>query len=103
MCGFGAIQIHNAASSAAVAGAPTTESCRVSLFAAHIVLGLLAAYLAAGMLFAVALLLGSLRRIDTAAAAAPMRVKLLLVPGMVALWPLMLRRALGWQAREDRR
>jgi len=75
----------------------------VSLFAADLVLGLLAAYLAAGVLVAVALLLGGLRRIDTAAAAAPMRVKLLLVPGMVALWPLMLRRALGWQPHEDRR
>lgn len=75
----------------------------MSLFAADLVLGLLAAYLAVGLLVAVALLLGGLRRIDTAAAAAPMRVKLLLVPGMVALWPLMLRRVLGWQPREDRR
>ena len=75
----------------------------MSLFAADLVLGLLAAYLAAGVLVAVALLLGGLRRIDTAAAAAPMRVKLLLVPGMIVLWPLMLRRGLGWQPREDRR
>lgn len=75
----------------------------MSLFAADIVLGMLAAYLAAGVLFAVALLLGGLRRFDSSAAAAPMHVKLLLVPGMVALWPLMLRRALGWQPREDRR
>jgi hypothetical protein len=62
----------------------------------------LAVYAVLGLLVAVPLLLGGLRRIDAAAAAAPVRVKILWLPGLVALWPLMVLRFLGRRPREDR-
>jgi hypothetical protein len=74
----------------------------MSLLAAELVIAVLAAYAAVGIALAMAMLLGGLRRVDSAAAAAPLRVKLLWVPGMIALWPVMLARALGWRPREDR-
>ena len=52
------------------------------------------AYAAVGALVALALLLGAMRRYDPRAAVAPWRVKLLIVPGIVALWPMVLMRLL---------
>lgn len=74
----------------------------MSLLAAELVVWVLTAYAAIGLAFAAALLLGVLRRVDSVAVAAPLPVKLMWVPGMVALWPVLLARALGWQPREDR-
>ena len=62
----------------------------------------LAAYAALGAVALVLLWSGGLARFDKAAAAAPWRVKLLLAPGMIALWPLLVARAAGVQPREDR-
>ena len=62
----------------------------------------LGAYAAIGVLVSLALLLGGLRRIDAAMAAAPLRVKALIAPGIVMLWPLLLLRYFGVKPREDR-
>lgn len=48
------------------------------------------AYFAIGLVVALVLVLGAIKRIDRLAAAAPWRVKGLLVPGLAALWPLVL-------------
>jgi len=53
-----------------------------------------AAYLALGFAVALAMLFGGLRRIDPLAQAAPWRVKLLLAPGVIALWPVLAVKAL---------
>jgi hypothetical protein len=62
----------------------------------------LAGYAGLGLCVAAFLLAGGLKAFDVQAAAAPLRVNLLLVPGMVALWPVLLARAAGWRPREDR-
>ena len=51
-----------------------------------------AVYAAAGALFAVALLARGLRLVDPVAADGPVGFKLLILPGVVALWPVLLRR-----------
>lgn len=61
-----------------------------------------AAYAGVGLIVGLWLLLGGLKRVDTLGAAAPLRVKLLILPGLIALWPLMLRRLAGARPREDR-
>ena len=62
----------------------------------------LGVYAAIGALVGAALLAGPIARIDPAAAAAPLRVKLLWMPGLVALWPVALLRLSGVAAPEDR-
>jgi hypothetical protein len=59
------------------------------------------AYALLGILVALCMMLGGLKRIDTNAARAPLQAKLLITPGMIALWPLVLRRWLGAKAPED--
>lgn len=49
-----------------------------------------AVYASLGVLLWVALILGLLKRMDAAAAVAPLRVKAVLAPGLIALWPLVL-------------
>jgi hypothetical protein len=66
------------------------------------ILAALAIYAALGALVAAWLLAGGVRRFDAAAAQAPWCVRLLWLPGMLALWPWLVVRALGWQPREDR-
>lgn len=56
---------------------------------AQTVIDLLALYLATGAVFALLFLAFGLRRIDPIAAAGPVRFKLLIAPGVVALWPMM--------------
>jgi hypothetical protein len=61
------------------------------------------AYLGLGLLVLVWLLAaGGLARLDPLAQAAPVRVKLLTAPGLVALWPIVLLRACGVRPPEDR-
>jgi hypothetical protein len=74
----------------------------VSVQAAQLVWLTLAAYAAVGVLVAIGLMLGGLRRVDATAAAAAWYVKVLLVPGIVALWPIMARRLMGRRPAEDR-
>ena len=59
-------------------------------------------YLGLGAIVWCWLLAGGLRRIDGQAAAAPLWVKALWTPGMIGLWPLLLWRAVGVAAPEDR-
>jgi hypothetical protein len=49
-----------------------------------------AGYAGAGAVVALALCVGLLRRFDPLAATAPWHVKLILAPGMMLLWPVML-------------
>lgn len=60
-----------------------------------IILLCLVAYGAIGLLFAIPFVVVGLGRVDSAAEHAGPAVRLLLVPGTVAVWPLMLRR---WMA-----
>lgn len=57
---------------------------------ANTVLQIAAAYLAIGLVFAVLFVAFGLRRVDPAAAEGPLRFKLLIAPGVVLLWPVML-------------
>jgi hypothetical protein len=56
------------------------------------ILALVAAYLAAGVLFALAFLSRGIERIDPAAHGARWGFRCLIAPGVVALWPLLARR-----------
>jgi hypothetical protein len=49
-------------------------------------------YLACGLLFAVAFLPRGVLTIDERLRASPVTVRVLLVPGMMLLWPMFLRR-----------
>lgn len=52
----------------------------------------LGVYVLAGAMFAVVFHLGGLRRIDAAATSAGIAFRILVTPGLVALWPLFLGR-----------
>jgi hypothetical protein len=54
------------------------------------ILGMLAGYLAAGAVFAAAFVARGVSSIDPAAAGMPWSARLLIFPGVAALWPLML-------------
>ena len=56
------------------------------------VLRLIGVYLAAGLLFAPPFLFSGVRRIDPAASEGTTGFRLLILPGVVALWPLLLTR-----------
>lgn len=62
----------------------------------------LSAYLGVGICVAVPTLLFALRRLEASAANMPLRVRLLIAPGLIALWPLVLVRLSGLRAKEDR-
>lgn len=70
--------------------------------AAEIVWLSLAAYLWVGLCLAVSTLLFGLRQLETGAAAMPLGVRLLILPGLAALWPLVIARIFGLRAKEDR-
>lgn len=53
---------------------------------------LLGAYAAAGALFALVFVAAGLRRVDPAAEHAPWGFRIIILPGVAALWPLLLRR-----------
>ena len=53
---------------------------------------LLGAYLACGLVFAVPFALIGVRRIDPHAANGSWGFRLLIIPGVMALWPILLRR-----------
>lgn len=65
------------------------------------VLNGVALYAAAGVVFALAFLLLGITRIDNGAKGAGLGFRLLILPGLIALWPLMLIRWLsGGQPHE---
>lgn len=57
-------------------------------------LAVLAVYFAVGALIATAIALLGLARIDSGARGMPWSARLLILPGLVALWPLMLVKCL---------
>jgi hypothetical protein len=59
------------------------------------VLNLVALYAAAGVVFALAFLLAGITRIDNGAKGAGLGFRILILPGLIALWPLMLIRWLS--------
>ena len=60
--------------------------------AARIVLWIAGAYLGIGSIVAVPLVFSGIGRIDPAAKAAPWSFRILVFPGVIAFWPLLLRR-----------
>ncbi len=60
------------------------------------IVALVAAYLAAGVVFALAFLFRGIERVDPAAHGARWGFRALIAPGVVALWPLLARR--WWSA-----
>lgn len=52
----------------------------------------LAAYALAGLTFGVAFVTVGIQRVDSIAEHAPLGFRLIVLPGVVALWPLMLMR-----------
>jgi hypothetical protein len=54
----------------------------------------LAAYAVAGFMFAVWFVIAGIGRIDTAARDARVGFRLIVLPGVVALWPLLLKRSI---------
>ncbi len=59
---------------------------------AETIVAILGAYLGVGAIFAVAFVTLGLSRIDPAAHAMPLGARLLIWPGVAALWPLMLQK-----------
>jgi hypothetical protein len=59
-------------------------------------------YALAGLVVAVLLMAGGFRAFDATAAASPWRFKLMIAPGLIALWPVLVARLAGWTPAEDR-
>lgn len=59
---------------------------------AEIVAGLLAAWACAGLLFAMAFVTSGIHRVDPNTRGAGWGFRLIITPGVIALWPLLLRR-----------
>ena len=59
------------------------------------VLALLGIYLMLGIIFAIAFILRGARMVDPTAAGASLRVRVIFIPGAIALWPLV---SLRWIA-----
>jgi hypothetical protein len=59
------------------------------------------AYLGCGVVIGLFIALFALKRVDPSAAPTPFRVRLLILPGMAALWPLVISRLAGARAKED--
>ncbi len=62
----------------------------------------LAGYAGVGAAVTLILFAGVLQRIDATAAGAPIRVKLLIAPGLMAWWPVLVLRLAGVKPSEDR-
>jgi hypothetical protein len=59
---------------------------------AQVIVGASEAYAIAGVLFALVFLSGPIARCDAGVAGAPKTLRVLLLPGIVALWPLFASR-----------
>jgi hypothetical protein len=62
----------------------------MSLAWAQWLIGAFATYTAAGVVFALCFIVRGLPRVDAAASKMPWSARLLILPGVTALWPLML-------------
>jgi hypothetical protein len=58
----------------------------------EILVGTLAVYALVGVLFAAAFVAAGIGRVDPVAQHAPLGFRLIVMPGVAALWPLLLRR-----------
>jgi hypothetical protein len=67
--------------------------------AAQVILAVVGAYIGAGLLFGAVFITRSVHRMDHAARGAPWTFRLLILPGVVALWPVLWRRIA--QSRKD--
>jgi hypothetical protein len=63
---------------------------------AFVALWIAGGYLAVGAIVAVAFVASGIGRVDVAARGAPWTFRLLVVPGAIALWPVVLR--LWWRS-----
>lgn len=70
-------------------GGPDTQQPRDTMPTLEPLLNVALAYIAAGALFAVAFVLRGVRAVDPAARGTGVAFKLLILPGVAALWPLM--------------
>ena len=70
--------------------------------AAIIVWLALAGWLALGLVIGLGVILFGLKRLTPAASHMPLRVWLLILPGLAALWPVVLLRLSGVRAPEDK-
>jgi hypothetical protein len=68
------------------------QAATMSLSLAQLLVGLAAFYAAAGALFAGPFVFRGLERIDPLGAGSPWSFRLLIVPGTIAFWPLLLLR-----------
>jgi len=59
---------------------------------AEILVGVLAVYALVGMIFAAAFVAAGITRVDPVSQHAPLGFRLIVMPGVAALWPLLLRR-----------
>jgi hypothetical protein len=59
---------------------------------AEILVGALAVYALVGVIFAAAFVAAGITRVDPVAQHAPLGFRLIVMPGVAALWPLLLRR-----------
>ena len=67
----------------------------MSLAFARVVVGALELYALAGFVFAVVFLAAAVTRVDPGVAASPKSLRLLLLPGVAAMWPLFASRWIG--------
>lgn len=64
----------------------------MSVAFAYVLLMVAGLYAAAGVIFALAFVVRGVSRVDPAAAAGSAGFRAVIVPGVIALWPLLLRR-----------
>lgn len=62
----------------------------------------LALYFGFGLVAGLGVILFGLERLEPGAAGMPLRVRLVLLPGLAALWPVIALRLMGARAPEDR-
>lgn len=58
---------------------------------AELILLIIALYVSAGLVFGLAFVIWGVQRVDAGAHGAPKVFRLLILPGVAALWPLVLR------------
>jgi hypothetical protein len=68
---------------------------------ASVVLVCAAAYVGVGLVFAVVFVVRWVGRVDHAAAGSDWRFRLMILPGAVALWPLLVRKVLKAARRAE--
>lgn len=68
---------------------------------ASTILLMAASYSVVGLAFSIAFVVGGVSRVDSTARDAPWSFRLMILPGVAALWPLMLARWIG--SKEGRR